>query len=187
MYDQPKYEPLEPSRLFPDGTSAQKPPEGTIARFDPRVSSAFWSGIDPAGGFVTGAGVRVSREMVLRGRERYEVFCAPCHGFTGDGGGMIVQRGFKRPPSFHTDRLRAQPIGYFVDVMTSGFGVMPTYADQMPPGDRWAVAAYVQALQLSQSASLADLPPEDAAAVRQAPPEPPPAAPEQPGPFEEVR
>jgi mono/diheme cytochrome c family protein len=168
MYDQPRYEPLEPSDLFPDRTSARHPPQGTIPRGDPRVDRPFWSGIDLAGGFVTEPSIRLDRDTLFRGRERYEIYCVPCHGFSGDGNGMIVQRGFKRPSSFHTDRLRAQPIGYFVDVMTNGFGVMPGYADRVPPADRWAIAAYLQALQLSRSASFADLSPEDAARVEEA-------------------
>jgi mono/diheme cytochrome c family protein len=178
MYDQPKYEPFEASRVFPDGAAARRPPNGTVTRGDPRVDSAFWSGVDQAGGFVTEPRVSAGRGLVLRGRERFEVFCAPCHGFSGDGNGMIVQRGFKRPPSFHGDALRARPVGYFVDVITHGFGVMPAYADRVPPGDRWAIAAYVQALQLSQSASLAELPPEDAARVA--------GSPTGPAPFEEA-
>ncbi len=165
MYDQPRYEPLEGSDLFPDRTSARHPPRGTIARGDARADTALWSGVDPAGGFAAEAPVTLGRAELLRGRERFGIYCSPCHGITGDGGGMIVQRGFKRPQSFHTDRLREQPMGYFVDVITNGFGVMPSYADRVAPADRWAIAAYVGALQLSQSAGYADLPPEDAAEV----------------------
>ena len=181
MYDQPRYDPLEPSQIFADRTSARHPPKGTVPRGDPRADRAFWSGVDQAGAFVTEPVTSVSREQLERGRERYGVYCTPCHGFTGDGNGMIVQRGFKRPASFHTDRLRAQPIGYFVDVMTNGFGVMPSYADRTPASDRWAIAMYIGALQLSQSASVADLPPEDAAQVTAAHPAP------EAAPFEEAR
>ncbi len=103
--------------------------------------------------------------LLARGRERYGIYCTPCHGQVGDGRGMIVLRGFKPPPTFHQDRLRGQPPGYFVDVITNGFGVMPSYAHVVAPADRWAIAAYVGALQLSQNARIQDLPPEDAAQV----------------------
>ena len=97
---------------------------------------------------------------VQRGRKRYEIFCAPCHGVAGRGDGIVVRRGLRAPASFHVDRLRAQPDGYFFDVITSGFGAMPDYAAQVPVADRWAIVAYLRALQLSQHASFADVPPE---------------------------
>src|SRR5262249_49768065 len=100
-----------------------------------------------------------------RGRERFDVFCSPCHGRTGDGRGMIVRRGLKAPPSYHIDRLRAQPVGYFFDVATNGFGEMSGYASQVPPADRWAIVAYIRALQLSQHAPVADLPETDRRAI----------------------
>jgi mono/diheme cytochrome c family protein len=102
----------------------------------------------------------VTREVLLRGQERYDVFCSPCHGRAGTGNGMIVRRGYKQPTSFHDPRLRSAPVGYFVNVMTEGFGVMPSYAPQVEVEDRWAIAAYVRALQYSQNARLADLSPE---------------------------
>ena len=98
--------------------------------------------------------------MVARGRERYDIFCSPCHDRTGRGNGMIVRRGYRQPPSFHLDRLRQVPAGHFVDVMTNGFGAMPDYRSQVPPDDRWAIAAYIRALQLSESATLDQVPPE---------------------------
>lgn len=165
MYDQPRYEPLEASRLFADGKSARDLPQGTVPRDDPRLDPVLWSGVSPQGGFASTPPMPVTRELLERGRERYEIYCVPCHGFAGRGNGMIVQRGYRPPPSFHIDRLREQPLGYFVDVITHGYGVMPVYADQVTPGDRWAIAAYVRALQISQSVRLADLPPEDAARV----------------------
>jgi len=103
----------------------------------------------------------MTRDLLERGRERYDIFCAPCHGAAGHGRGMVVRRGFKPPPSFHDDRLREARPGHFVDVITRGFGAMPDYAAQLPPPDRWAVTAYVRALQLSQGAKVEDLPPED--------------------------
>ena len=100
----------------------------------------------------------VTAEVMARGQQRFNIYCAPCHSEVGDGYGMIVQRGFKRPPSYHIDRLRRAPIGYFFDVMTNGFGAMPDYSQQIPPSDRWAIAAYIRALQLSQHATEADVP-----------------------------
>jgi mono/diheme cytochrome c family protein len=97
--------------------------------------------------------------MLQRGRQRYEIYCTPCHGLAGNGDGMVVRRGYRKPVSFHDDRLRAQPAGYFFDVMTNGFGAMPDYAAQLPVRDRWAVVAYIRALQLSQHATLDDVPP----------------------------
>jgi mono/diheme cytochrome c family protein len=100
----------------------------------------------------------VTADVMARGQERFNVFCSPCHGRTGSGNGMVVQRGFRAPPSYHEDRLRNAPVGYFFDVMTNGFGAMQDYASQVPVADRWAIAAYIRALQLSQRATLADVP-----------------------------
>lgn len=162
MFDQPKHEALEGSDFFDDGSAQRQPPEGTVSRTDRRGDTVFYSGVDPAGGFVATSPMPIRRELLERGRERFGIFCSPCHGMVGDGSGMIVQRGFKRPQSFHSDRLRGERIGYFVDVITNGFGVMPSYAAQVPPEDRWAIAAYIGVLQLSQSVRVAELPREDA-------------------------
>jgi mono/diheme cytochrome c family protein len=102
--------------------------------------------------------VKVDKALLLRGQDRFDVYCSPCHGRTGDGNGMVVQRGFKQPASYHTDRLRAQPVGYFYDVVTNGFGAMQDYSAQVAPRDRWAIAAYVRALQFSRNADVADVP-----------------------------
>jgi mono/diheme cytochrome c family protein len=102
--------------------------------------------------------VALTRELLLRGRQRYEIFCAPCHDRTGSGAGMVVRRGYRPPPSLHIDRLRDAPIGQLYDVMTRGLGAMPDYAQQVPPADRWAIAAYIRALQLSQRATIQDVP-----------------------------
>ncbi len=104
--------------------------------------------------------MKVTPELLARGQERFQIFCSPCHGRTGRGDGMIVQRGFKAPSSYHVDRLRAMPIGYFYDVITNGFGAMADYSAQVPPADRWAIAAYVRTLQYSQYAPAADVPPD---------------------------
>ena len=159
MHDQPKYRPLAASKLFEDGRSARPLVEGTVARGQLREDELFYagrSGKDLAKIFP----FPVTREVLERGRERYNIFCTPCHSLLGDGNGMVVQRGFRRPPSFHIDRLREAPPGHFFDVMTNGFGAMPSYASRIPVKDRWAITAYIRALQLSQNATLADVPPE---------------------------
>jgi mono/diheme cytochrome c family protein len=108
----------------------------------------------------------VDANVMARGRERFDIFCAPCHGRTGAGDGMVVRRGYRRPPSYHDDRLRTAPVGHFIDVMTNGFGAMPEYADQVNARDRWAIAAYIRALQLSEHATVADVPAREREALR---------------------
>ena len=160
MADQPRYEPLQRSTFFGDERSARLPVPDTVARGHLDADTAFFtgkSGDTPVGTLP----FPLTRELLQRGQERFEVFCAPCHDRTGSGNGMIVQRGYRRPPSYHIDRLRQAPIGHFFDVMTHGFGSMPDYADQVPPRDRWAIAAYIRALQLGQDATLADVPPPE--------------------------
>lgn len=159
MAENPRYDPLEPSSFFADGSSARPLPADTVARGHLRDDPLLFTGKvnnEPVDQFP----FPVTREVLLRGQERFNIYCAPCHGLTGDGDGMVVQRGFSRPPSYHTDRLRQAPVGHFFDVMTNGFGVMPSYAAQIPVRDRWAIAAYIRALQLSQHASLEDVPPD---------------------------
>ncbi len=160
MHDQPKYRPLRESELFADKRSARPLVEGTVARGTLREDRALFTG-KTADGFVSEIPVPVTAELVARGRSQYQVFCAPCHGSTGRGDGMVVQRGFKKPSSYHVDRLRQMPIGYFYDVITIGFGAMADYAAQVPPPDRWAIAAYVRTLQLSQYASVGDVPDDE--------------------------
>ena len=157
MHDQPKYKPLERSTFFGDERSARPIVEGTVARGHLRDNPEYFTGkTGPT--FVPTFPLEVTAELVQRGQERYNIFCSPCHGVLGDGLGMIVRRGFKRPPSFHIDRLRQSAPGYFYDVMTNGFGAMSSYAEQVPVKDRWAIAAYVRALQLSQHATINDVP-----------------------------
>ena len=146
MHDQPKYEPLEASALFPNGQSARPLVEGTVARGQLNADELFTTG--KSGGALSPEFPHaVTREMVDRGHERYDVFCAPCHDRAGTGRGMIVRRGYRQPPSLHDQRLKDAPVGPFFDVMTNGFGAMPDYRAQVPPADRWAIAAYIRALQ----------------------------------------
>jgi len=152
MHDAPRYEPLEESRFFTDGQASRLLPAGTVARGQLRADDLLYRGVGPDGGFATELPVPVTKALLERGRERFEIFCSPCHGRTGDGRGMIVQRGFKAPQTFHQDRLRNMPIGYTFDVMTNGFGQMSSYVSQVPVEDRWAIAAWVQTLQLAQHA-----------------------------------
>jgi mono/diheme cytochrome c family protein len=157
MHDAPRYEPLEPSKFFADGRSSRMPVEGTIARGQLREDEVFFSGLEK-GQPVDYFPFPVTEAVLRRGQQRFNVYCTPCHSATGDGNGMIVQRGYKRPTSYHTPELRAAKVGHFVDVMTKGFGVMPDYAMQISPADRWAVAAYIRALQASQGGTIADVP-----------------------------
>jgi hypothetical protein len=160
MHDQPKYLPLRPSTFFADGRSARPIPEGTVARGHLDDNVAFYTGKGPDGMTVTEFPIPVTKDVILRGQQRYNVYCTPCHSRLGDGNGMVVQRGYRHPPSFHTDRLRQMAPGYFFDVITYGFGAMPDYAQQIQPADRWAIVSYIRALQLSQQASINDVPPE---------------------------
>ena len=158
MHVQPRFNPLARNDFFADQRSARPLVEGTVARGDLRADAYFYTGkIDnnPGDYFP----FPVDETVLARGRERFNVFCAPCHSRLGDGNGFIPSRGFPRkPPSYHIERLRKAPVGYFFDVMTNGFGLMPDYASQIPPKDRWAIVAYIRALQLSQNAKLADVP-----------------------------
>jgi mono/diheme cytochrome c family protein len=157
MHDQPKYIPLRESAFFGDARSARAPVAGTVARGQLHDDPLLDTGqIDKADATVFP--FPVDERLLARGRERYDIFCAPCHGRTGIGDGMIVRRGYRRPPSIHDERLRNVAIGHFIDVMTNGFGAMPDYSDQVGARDRWAIAAYIRALQLSQHATLADVP-----------------------------
>jgi mono/diheme cytochrome c family protein len=160
MHDTPRYEPLERSDFYADRRSSRPLIEGTVARGLLRADDTFYTGKAGATPVAT-LPMPVTRELLQRGRDRYEVYCAPCHSKTGMGDGMVVRRGYKQPPSMHDPRLRAQPVGYFYDVVTRGFGQMPDYAAQIAPQDRWAVAAYLRALQISQHATVADVPAAD--------------------------
>ena len=175
MEDQPKYEPYEASVFFDNGTSARPLVANTVARGQLQEDRHFYAG-QAEGTLATELPFPISGEVLLRGQERYNVYCAPCHGLAGYGDGMIVQRGLTPPPSLHDDRLRSAPVGHIFDVITNGFGVMYSYGDRVAPQDRWAIIAYIQALQLSQNATHDELPPEAQSALENAP-----AVPEQGG------
>jgi mono/diheme cytochrome c family protein len=157
MHDNPRYDPLEQSTFFRDGRSARQLPENTVARGQLRADEHLYAG-KVNGQLATTFPMPVNAQLLLRGQERYNVFCSPCHGRTGAGDGMVVRRGYRAPTSFHDERLRQAPPGYIFDVITHGFGAMPDYATQVPVADRWAIAAYMKALQLSQNATVDDVP-----------------------------
>ena len=159
MQDQPKYIPLRPSTFFADGRSERPLVEGTVARGHLDDDTVFFTGrID--GKPVDAIPFPITREVLNRGQERFNIYCSPCHDRLGTGNGMIVRRGYRHPPSYHIDRLRQVPIGYLFDVITNGLGAMPDYAAQVEPRDRWAIVAYVRVLQYSQHAPVDDVPPE---------------------------
>jgi Cytochrome C oxidase, cbb3-type, subunit III len=158
MHDQQKFEPLEASPFFGDGRSARQPVDGTVARGHLHDDIHFYEGRDSTGELADTFPMPVTKEVLVRGHERFDIFCAPCHSRTGNGDGMVVRRGFRKPPSFHTDTLRQAKVGHFFEVVSKGFGVMPSYAVQIPASDRWAIVAYIRALQLSQNATIDDVP-----------------------------
>ena len=158
MQVQPRQNPLSYSDFYADHRSARPPVEGTVARGQLNADTYFYTGKignNPGDEMP----FPVTKEVLERGRERYDIYCAPCHSRVGDGNGVVPSRGFARkPPSYHIPRLEKAPLGYFYDVMTNGFGVMPDYAAQITPEDRWNIVAYIRALQLSQNATTADVP-----------------------------
>ena len=182
MQDQPKIKPLRGTTFFRDGLGSRQPIEGTIARGHLRSNTEYFSGkkAGAAGATATPAQQQtagtagsqtntypddidtfplpVTQEVIQRGRERYDIFCSACHGMTGNGDGMIVRRGFRRAASFNDDRLRQAPVGHFFDAITNGWGAMPSYAAQIPVQDRWAIIAYIRALQVSQQNPAATAP-----------------------------
>jgi hypothetical protein len=159
MHVEPRYNPYDPSSFFADGMSARMPVSGTVPRGDLRLGPDELLYTGKLNGEVADAfPFPVTREVLERGRERYNIFCSPCHGLGGDGDGMIVQRGFRRPPSYHIDRLVKAPAGHFFDVITNGFGLMFPYGYRVEPRDRWAIVAYIRALQLSRQVSINDVP-----------------------------
>jgi hypothetical protein len=164
MADQPRYKPLQKSGFFVDERSARPLVEGTVARGNLQTDEYFYSG-KVNGNLVDRFPFPITKQVLLRGQERYNIFCAPCHDQVGTGQGMIVRRGYRPPPSFHIDRLRTAPDGHFFDIMTHGFGAMPDYAQQIPPADRWAIVGYIRALQFSQNTRVGDLPEKERRAL----------------------
>ena len=165
MHDQPKYIPLRQSTFFDDARSARPLVAGTVARghlHDDSLLETGKIGTAEADMFP----MRVDAALLSRGRERYDIYCSPCHGRTGFGDGMVVRRGFRRPESYHTDRMRAAPPGHFVDIMLNGFGAMADYSDKVDARDRWAITAYIRALQLSEHATIEDVPANERGALQ---------------------
>lgn len=156
MYNQPRGKPFAENDFFDDHAMMRPLPPGVVEAGRP-VSEAFETG-SKGDVLVSEYPLPLTKELLRRGKERYDIYCIVCHGASGAGDGMIVQRGFPPPPSFHSDRLREAPIGHFVDVITHGYGVMYPYASRVEPADRWAIAAYIRALQDSQNATLEDVP-----------------------------
>jgi mono/diheme cytochrome c family protein len=161
MHDQPKYKPLRPSTFFADGRSSRPVVDGTIARGALVLDPARTTG--KTGAIYASNPLPRTEAVFRRGRERYDIYCSPCHDRAGTGAGMIVERGYKAPPTFHQERLRTAADGYLFEVVTQGFGVMPSYAAQVPVDDRWAIAAWIRVLQRSQNATLADVPADERA------------------------
>ncbi len=160
MHDQPKFIPLRESGFYSDARSARPLVEGTVARGQLNEDELLHTG-KVNGQDTTEFPFAVTAGVMARGRERFDIFCSPCHDRTGGGEGMVVKRGYRQPPSFHIDRLRQAPVGHFFDVMTNGFGAMPDYRAQVPVRDRWAIAAYIRALQASGNATLDAVPPDE--------------------------
>lgn len=157
MYDQAKFETYDASPFYQDGTSSRPLLEGTVSRSRGELGDVFFTGQDE-NGLATEVPLEVTEAVLQRGQERYNIYCSPCHNYSGNGEGMIVQKGFVQPASFHDPRLQASPVGYFFQVITNGFGRMYPYASRVPPEDRWAIAAYIRSLQYSQNAPVAELP-----------------------------
>lgn len=160
MHIQPKYLPYAPTTFFADGRSERPQVPGTVARGQLRLDTLLFTGTEndqESNRFP----FPIAKADLDRGRERFNIYCTPCHDYTGSGNGMIVERGFPHPPSFHSDRLRNAPVGHFFGVMTNGFGAMYSYADRVDVADRWRIAAYIRVLQLSRNASVNDVPQED--------------------------
>jgi hypothetical protein len=160
MHIQPKYKGLEPSSYFNDGRSERPAVPGTVARGQLRTDELLYTG-KINGQIANVFPFPITKEDLARGQQRFNIYCAPCHDYTGSGNGMIVQRGFPPPPSYHIERLMKAPVGHFFDVMTNGYGTMYSYAARVSPRDRWCIVAYIRALQLSQNAPASDVPPKE--------------------------
>lgn len=159
MHDQPRYKPLGYNIFYPDNRDSRPIPSGTVARGTLHTDVAFYQG-KVNGADIDYLPIPVNAALIERGHQRFDIYCSPCHGRLGNGLGMIVRRGLKQPPSYHIDRLRTAPVGHFFDVITNGYGAMLNYSAQIEPRDRWAIISYIRALQFSQNANIADLPPD---------------------------
>ncbi|MBI1756786.1 MAG: cytochrome c [Fimbriimonas ginsengisoli] len=172
MWQQPRLSPLDESGWHGYEGQASRPlPKGTVARGHLQTDDAFFTG-RVNGKYVEEFPIQITKDVLLRGQERFNIYCTPCHGRLGDGNGMITKRGLalrRKPASYHTDRLRKMPVGHFYDVITNGYGAMFSYAARVEPQDRWAIAAYIRALQLSQNANAADVDSRDLAKLQSAP------------------
>ncbi len=175
MHDAPRYEAFEASSTFADNRASRTAPTGTVPRGWLRDDEMLYTG-KVAGQVVDQFPFAIERADLARGQQRFNIYCTPCHGRLGDGNGMVVQRGLRQAASFHQDRLRQEKAGYFFDVITNGFGAMPDYATQVPVRDRWLIVAYVRALQLSQHASVNDVPADQRAVLDAAAPTSAPAS-----------
>jgi mono/diheme cytochrome c family protein len=170
MHNQPRYKPLAGTDFFGDRRAARPAVEGTIARGHLRIDEARYNG-KIGGEDIDQFPIPIAKADIERGQERFNVYCTPCHGRLGDGNGMVVQRGFRQPPSYYSERLMKAPVGHFFDVVSNGFGAMPSYAPRVTPDDRWRVIAYIRALQTSVSGKLGDVPADQR---QNLPVEPPP-------------
>lgn len=168
MHDQPRYSPLEASAFFADGRSAREPIEGTVARGLLRDDDLLYRGIQ-GGEAAMVFPFPVTEDTMVRGQDMFDAFCSPCHGRTGVGDGVVVQRGFTRPPDLTSRQVREMPLGHFFNVITNGIGAMPDHASQIKPADRWAIVAYLRALQLAGSATIDDVPPAERGRLDQPP------------------
>ena len=160
MDNQGKYLPFKKSHFFADGSAMRMPVEGTVARGQLREDDVYYTGKNPDGTLVKSNPLKITMSVLKRGQQRYNIYCAPCHDQTGSGQGMVVKKGFLPPPSFHLDRIRVLPDGHYYDVITNGIRNMPSYKAQVPVNDRWAIVAYLRALQKSQNATAQDVPEE---------------------------
>jgi len=167
LYDQAKYEPFEGSPLFANGTSARPLPAHTVARGHLREDVGYFTGAIGPNEYRATFPMEVTPQVLARGEQRFNIFCSPCHGRAGVGNGMVVQRGYKRPASYMEDWVRSSPPGFFVNVMVQGYGVMPSYASQVPPEDRWAIAAWIRVLQSARDVPFGELSPEQQAQMRE--------------------
>jgi Cytochrome C oxidase, cbb3-type, subunit III len=168
MHNQPKFIPLRESDFFPDKRSERPLVPGTVPHTTEREDTSYYTGLI-GDKLLDTMPVPITRGLLKRGQERFNIYCAPCHSVLGDGKGMVARRGYLNPPSFHDDRLRNAPLGHFYRVMTFGSGAMPDYAQQIAPADRWAIVAYIRALQLSQAAPVSDVPQNDRPLLNQPP------------------